>query len=93
MSCTDRGKRTERLLHATWKAPQTQFFFFNFVYDVREKWKICLAFYLDKNMENLWMNVGLLNKVENIVTQGEIAQFQQFLLLPQYNQQSSAAEA
>ena len=41
----------------------------------------------------LRMKEQLLNKVENIVTKGDIAHFEQFLLLSQYFQKSSAAEA
>ena len=40
------------------------------------------------------INVGkLLKIVENIAAKGEIASFEQFLLLPQCSQKSSAAEA
>ena len=39
------------------------------------------------------MKTYLLNKVENIVSKGEIACFEQFLLLSQSFQNSSAAEA
>ena len=34
-----------------------------------------------------------MQKVENIVANGEIAHFEQFLILPQYFQKSSVAEA
>ena len=39
------------------------------------------------------MKVQLLSRVENIVANGEIAHYEPFLLLPQYFQKSSAAEA
>ena len=39
------------------------------------------------------MRIYLLKRVENIVTKGEIACFEQFLLLSQSFQKSSAAEA
>ena len=39
------------------------------------------------------MNVYKLNKVENIVSKGEIARFEQFLLLKQCFQNSSVAKA
>ena len=39
------------------------------------------------------MKTYLFNRVENIVSKGEIARFEQFLLLSQSFQKSSAAEA
>ena len=39
------------------------------------------------------MKVYLLNRVKNIVANGEIAHYKQFHHLPQYFQKSSAAEA
>ena len=39
------------------------------------------------------MKVVLFKKVEHIVANGEIAHYEQFLLLPQFFQKSSAAEA
>ena len=39
------------------------------------------------------MKVKLLKKVENVVANGEIAQFEQFFLLSQCLQKSSSAEA
>ena len=39
------------------------------------------------------MKEQLLNKVENNVAKGEIAHFEQFLLLPQCFKKSSAAKA
>ena len=39
------------------------------------------------------MKVKLLKEVENIVLKGEIACFEQFLLLPECFQKSSAADA
>ena len=38
------------------------------------------------------VHVYLSNNVENIVAKGEIAHYEQFILLPQYFQMSSAAE-
>ena len=39
------------------------------------------------------MEVSFLNRVDNIVAKGEIAHYEQFLLLPQGCQNSSAADA
>ena len=39
------------------------------------------------------MKTSLLNRVENIVSKGEIARFEQFLLLSQSLQKTSATEA
>ena len=39
------------------------------------------------------MKVHLLNRVENSVTKGEIARFEQFIILSQCFQESAAAEA
>ena len=39
------------------------------------------------------MKVSLPKKVENIVEKGDIAHFEQFLLLSQYFQKSSAVDA
>ena len=45
-------------------------------------------------MKNLYnCTVYLQNKIENIVAKGEIACFEQFLLLLQFFQKSSAADA